>query len=77
MYKDAPLAESLPIAQHRLPVLVDLPMCQRQSSPAAKLGSASILGSTSRQATGACSARGQCRSRATTVTRFLNADIAP
>ena len=41
MYKDPPLAESLPIAQHRLPVLVDLPMCQRQSSPAAKLGSAS------------------------------------
>jgi hypothetical protein len=70
MYKDPPLAESLPFAQHPLPVLVDPPMCQRQSSPAAKLGS-------TRQATGACSARGQCRSRATTVTRFLNADIAP
>ena len=41
MYKDPPLAESLPFAQHRLPVLVDLPTCQRQSSPAAKLGSTS------------------------------------
>jgi len=35
MYKDPPLAESLPFAQHPLPVLVDPPMCQRQSSPAA------------------------------------------
>jgi hypothetical protein len=41
MYKDPPLAESLPFAQHPLPVLVDPPMCQRQSSPAAKLGSTS------------------------------------
>ena len=43
MYKDPPLAESLPFAQHPLPVLVDPPMCQRQSSPAAKLGSTSVL----------------------------------
>ena len=41
MYKDPPLAESLPFAQHPLPVLVDPPMCQRQSSPAAKPGSTS------------------------------------
>jgi hypothetical protein len=41
MYKDPPLAESLPFAQHPLPVLVDPPICQRQSSPAAKLGSTS------------------------------------
>jgi hypothetical protein len=33
MYKDPPLAESLPFAQHPLPALVDPPMCQRQSSP--------------------------------------------
>jgi hypothetical protein len=41
IYKDPPLAESLPFAQHPLPALADPPMCQRQSSPAAKPGSTS------------------------------------